>query len=136
MWRHGYMRIRFNVWRILCPLVNLKPLFGVFGKRWGGSGGGLRKSPPPLPRKKKPPPARRWRETKGTNTQASKQPARRGMDSQTGVFCLSSIHSPLLSSQTPFSPLPFPGAFLPPDLPCIANPGFVRCFPFASVGIC
>lgn len=135
MWRHGYMRIRFNVWRILCPLVNLKPLFGVFGKRWGGgSGGGLRKSPPPLPRKKNPTRHEGGERRRGTNA-PGKQPARRGGNSQAGVFCLSSIHSPLLSFANPVLS-PFPGAFLPPDLPCIANPGFVRCFPFASVGIC
>lgn len=133
MWRHGYMRIRFNVWRILCPLVNLKPLFGVFGKRWGEVEGVEEITTTPEKKTTRHEGGERRRGDK--RPQASNQPGGGG-NSQAGVFCLSSIHSPLLSSQTPFSPLPFPGAFLPPDLPCIANPGFVRCFPFASVGIC
>lgn len=97
-----YMRIRFNVWRILCPLVNLKPLFGVFGKRWGG--GGLRKSPS-LPRKN--PPGTKVEETKGgTNTQASRQAGRRGTVRQESSVCLpSTVHSlfrdPVLSPSLP-----------------------------------
>lgn len=73
VWRHGYMRIRFNVWRILCPLVNLKPLFGVFGKRWGEVEGVEEITTTP---EKKTHPARRWRDEGGG--QIPSQAGRRG----------------------------------------------------------
>lgn len=97
-----YMRIRFNVWRILCPLVNLKPLFGVFGKRWGGRG----VEEITITSEKKTHPAQRWRETKGTNTQASRQAGRRGTVRQESSVCLlSTVHSlfrdPVLSPSLP-----------------------------------
>lgn len=102
-----YMRIRFNVWRILCPLVNLKPLFGVFGKRWGG--GGLRKSTS----EKKPTRHERWR-PRGANTQASRQAGRRGTVRQESSVCLPSIVHSLFSNPVLSPSLP---GCIPPSRP-------------------
>lgn len=96
-----YMRIRFNVWRILCPLVNLKPLFGVFGKRWGGRG----VEEITITSEKKPT-RHKGGGDQGGDKYPSKQTSRQAGDSQTGVFRLSSINRPL-SLQRPRS-LPFP----------------------------